>query len=192
MRIISCLLTLTAALMPTACVRANPRVPSAVTPVAAAIVGPREARFVVPIAEPVTEWHWNMYMTSSMAREYRWEVELPDSVSAGHPYQFGFSLYKAPGDRVEPSRGSLAALLAKGQATVWERTADGGGIKAPWGHVAARPASGDSAIVLTIGDSTTLARLFGTRPATVTLVSMAPGQPERRTSIAVSYAGAPR
>ena len=48
-------------------------------------------------------------MTPENRREYRWEVELADSVGAASPYQFGFSLFKAPG--AVSGTGSLAALL---------------------------------------------------------------------------------
>ena len=149
-------------------------------------VGPSEARIVIPVEPQAGPWRWNAPDTPENRREYGWQVELADSTGTAWRYQFGFSHFKAPG--ATSGSGSLADLLAAGQATIWERTPTGGGQAVAWGRVHVR-ALGDSAVVLSIIDPATLERLFASRPTTATVLTATPGRPEERMPLALTYLG---
>jgi hypothetical protein len=157
---------------------------SAAPAAASAVVGPNGARFVIPVGR-AAPWRWHAAGTPANAAEYRWEVELAgaDSVQG---YNVGFSLFNPP-QPATPEEGTLAALLAAGQATVWERTPGPGARAATWGRVEV-DAVGDSAVAIVVRDSTTVARLFASRPATAAVVTQTPAQAvERRVPLPIAY-----
>lgn len=141
-------------------------------------VSSTEARFVLPVGREEV-WRWHLPETRDNGREYRWEVVL----DSGETYGFGFYLFKFPGAR--PGEGTLAALLAAGQRSVWQRTPDGGGRVVQESRVAVSAA--DSTIVVTITDPWTLNLLFGSRPAGGTIILQAPGRPVTRMPVRFAY-----
>lgn len=143
---------------------------------ASAVVTRTEATFTIPVGTRPS-WRWNLVSTPQGHREYQWEVgDVAERA-------YGFSLFRAPG--VAPGEGSLAQLLAAGQASAWEGTPDGGGKFV--GTVRVRAASASSAVEIVVVESSAIDRLWQTRPQTVLVVSRTPDMGDHKYSVPVTF-----
>jgi len=156
---------------------------------ATAVIAQNEASFTIPVGRRAV-WRWNRPETPPSHREYQWDISSPNA-------SFGFSLFRDP-DSV-PKEGPLDSLLAAGQVSVWEGLPNGAGqlmrgsqgyLSSPGGSgIYAKARTDGSAISIIISDKTAIARLFAAKPAVVEVVARAPGAPEQRYSVPVSYQG---
>lgn len=145
-----------------------------------AIVRRTEAVFVVPV-DPRPEWRWHLTQTPADLREYRWEFQI---TSAGRLFQFGYSLFRRA-DR--PTRsGSLAALIAAGQRSLWYEQPD-----SMWVVVSTRAiqaeARGEDRVVIRVQGEAAVTDVFQDRPAQIRLLVLVPGSAEQTYTVPLTY-----
>lgn len=158
----------------------------------------REARFHFA-EEPDRTWDWATERDAmNGSRTHAWQVEVE---SGGERFTAGYSFWYF--DSRQPGRGSLAALIEAGQASVWERMNARLIEGVPPGILPDIPGAEVSrdlrvdvfarndTVHVVIRDPDTFTRLFSTRPTTVTMVRSVAGE-DRETRVPLSYISEPR
>lgn len=147
--------------------------------VTSVIVTRDEARVVLPVGHK-DRWEWNLPTGRSgySTEEYNWSVQIDngsDWYSVGFRYMTNES---------EPKHsGTLASLLAGG--IVLSQHGSGN----TQGHADLNPRieAADSAVVIAIRGEEKIAKVFSSRPATVKVHVIQPGQDIQNTTVRVTY-----
>lgn len=145
-----------------------------------ALVSPQRAAFVFPVEEQAV-WEWQLPTTPIGAPEYEWSVT---GLTEGRKYSLGFSRYQFTRS-VGIYSGTLDDLLRAGQSTFWLETEEGGMRADTAVDVAVERETGQ--IVVSLGDSLLIRRLFSSRPDSMSFWTSYPGTPRTEHTVPIRY-----
>ena len=138
------------------------------------------AVFVFPL-EARSEWRWYLPTTAVNQLEYTWHVTVRNNEQT---YGFGFWLFKFAGS--SPRSGSIGALLAAGQRSVFEFSDATFTIV---GAARVEVTVNDHGLTVTVRDPATLTLLFSGRPNIATFNVEIPGEASESRTLSIVYEG---